>query len=408
MNKIDRALEIAKTDGVGQLARSATSYSTRILYQKFLDLYLSGNIMERPELMEYCTDQGQPWISEIQPLRTYKPNMDRISDPTDFDKCGKGCTPDQSFVCNVQDATLVGSGAVGFSDHGKLILETAGGSREQLLSRYDDFLGTNTIENVISTRASGGTQRPSGSLEYVFPLVPFYNQYYYHWLLIYLPKTRMLRRYEQKTNNKPTILIPNNPPSFVIDSLLLLGYDSHRFIEWDREKKRVDNLIISSHKIHSTKLNRFEQSRDDYEWLRREMEELIEYDPSLERRIYISRQKAKRGRCVENYDKVSRELKSRGFERVIMESLPIKEQIRIMLEADVIMGPHGAGLANMVFADNPTVIELFPDNMVKPPFYMLCDSLGFEYENLVSKSKENKNLQVDLEELRNLLDKVGL
>ena len=70
------------------------------------------------------------------------------------------------------------------------------------------------------------------------------------------------------------------------------------------------------------------------------------------------------------------------------------------------MGPHGAGLLNMIFADDPTVIELFPESVIKPHFHFLADMLDFDYTSMVTKSEGN-NLIIDLDELDELLSDIS-
>ena len=52
-------------------------------------------------------------------------------------------------------------------------------------------------------------------------------------------------------------------------------------------------------------------------------------------------------------------LKSKGFKIFKLSNLDFKEQINIFNNAEIIIGPHGAGFANLVFCKkNTKVIEL--------------------------------------------------
>ena len=44
-----------------------------------------------------------------------------------------------------------------------------------------------------------------------------------------------------------------------------------------------------------------------------------------------------------------------------------------------VVGTHGAGLANLFFADHARVLELFPQWFVLPHYYYLSRSLGHSY-----------------------------
>lgn len=41
-----------------------------------------------------------------------------------------------------------------------------------------------------------------------------------------------------------------------------------------------------------------------------------------------------------------------GFESVLLEELSFKESLRVFREAEVIVGPHGAGWANLLFCNS--------------------------------------------------------
>ena len=69
------------------------------------------------------------------------------------------------------------------------------------------------------------------------------------------------------------------------------------------------------------------------------------------------------------------------------------------------MGPHGAGLVNMIFANQPLIIEMFPEDTLKPHFYFISNMMGFDYEPMVTEA-QNSNLIVDTESLRDFLDSV--
>jgi hypothetical protein len=69
------------------------------------------------------------------------------------------------------------------------------------------------------------------------------------------------------------------------------------------------------------------------------------------------------------------------------------------------MGPHGAGLLNMIFADEPIIIELFPESMIQPYFYFLADMFDFGYVPMITESKGH-NLILDPDELDEILSDI--
>lgn len=81
-------------------------------------------------------------------------------------------------------------------------------------------------------------------------------------------------------------------------------------------------------------------------------------DPSGKRRIYVTRAGA-RMRRMANEDALAPVLARHGFEVVAFEEMTLSEQINLMAETQVLAGPHGAGLANMMFmAPGGAVLEM--------------------------------------------------
>jgi hypothetical protein len=101
-------------------------------------------------------------------------------------------------------------------------------------------------------------------------------------------------------------------------------------------------------------------------------------------RIYLTRGSARYNRSVLNETEVMGVLEPMGFELVDTGKLSIDEQIRTFAEADVIVGPHGASLANLPFCSpGSAVLELFPALSMFPDFWKVaCGVEGLEYQYL--------------------------
>ena len=95
-------------------------------------------------------------------------------------------------------------------------------------------------------------------------------------------------------------------------------------------------------------------------------------------RIYVSRSKSRRP--LANEQELETLLAGAGFTIIHLEELPWMEQISFFQNARLIVGPHGAGLANLVFA-NPgsTVVELTVGYMFNRCFEWICTVAGHDY-----------------------------
>lgn len=130
------------------------------------------------------------------------------------------------------------------------------------------------------------------------------------------------------------------------------------------------------------------------------------------RKIFISRDDAA-GRRLLNVDELFMVLK--GWEKIVLSDLSIREQIKIFSESTHIMSTHGAGLVNTVFSpEGATVIEISQKELVdKKPYPILsmlkkhqhhvimADTipLGNNKPNTVKRLKDYNNLKVDIKQI---------
>ena len=77
-------------------------------------------------------------------------------------------------------------------------------------------------------------------------------------------------------------------------------------------------------------------------------------------RVYVSRRRAGTRRLQNEHALAGALADTLGFEVVENEDLTLREQVRRFRDVTVVVGPHGAGLANLLFARKPrALIEFF-------------------------------------------------
>lgn len=104
------------------------------------------------------------------------------------------------------------------------------------------------------------------------------------------------------------------------------------------------------------------------------------------RRIYISRNDAK-ARRVLNEDAVFASLQELGFERVILSGMSPVEQAKLFSTADCCVSPHGAGMTNIIFMpEGSMVVELFHNRGGTSGFVPVARTLGHRYAYLTCGS----------------------
>jgi capsular polysaccharide biosynthesis protein len=113
------------------------------------------------------------------------------------------------------------------------------------------------------------------------------------------------------------------------------------------------------------------------------------------RRLYVTRRRAGR-RHVINEAELVPVLNDLGFEVVECEALTFRAQVALFREAEIVVGPHGAGLTNLVWAPaGCRVLELFGHRCVRSLFYVLAALLAQRYAFLVGTSVGSIGVHAD-------------
>ncbi len=186
---------------------------------------------------------------------------------------------------------------------------------------------------------------------------------YFHWLLEVLPAAL------HALNHTPeaTVLIPSGAPDYVEQALALLGITRvHRA----SRPIRIEHLTLVAH----NPLSGFVPS-EDLAVLRSTFRSLVAKDSR--EAVYVSRRLQPRHPA--NEAEVARAFESEGFHVAKLEELSLREQIALFAGARTVAGPHGAGLANIVWSDECKLLEIFVANHFNDCYARLAASLGTAY-----------------------------
>ncbi len=111
-------------------------------------------------------------------------------------------------------------------------------------------------------------------------------------------------------------------------------------------------------------------------------------------------------RTVVNAQQVETFLAKHDFTFHSLEDMPPAEQIALFQDAEYIVAPHGAGLANLMFCQAGTkVLEMSPDAEFRPFFWLLSNKLGLSHGVLPSATHDgtfNGKMRVEPERFRKL------
>jgi len=122
------------------------------------------------------------------------------------------------------------------------------------------------------------------------------------------------------------------------------------------------------------------------------------------KRIYLRRRDT---RSVANAKLIEKAAANNGFEIYEMEGMSPRAQIELFRDAEFVMGPHGAALANLLFCKPGTkVIEFSPESEFRPYFAQISDKLDLVHGVLPCPTHNGRfdgRMTVDVEKLRMLL-----
>ena len=99
------------------------------------------------------------------------------------------------------------------------------------------------------------------------------------------------------------------------------------------------------------------------------------------------------------------------FKIYVLEEMSYIEQVKLFAQAKAIVAPHGAGLTNLIFAENPIILELF-GAYVGREFANLARGMNFKYGCLGCASprgemrQKDGDMVVDVDKLLDLLSEM--
>lgn len=309
---------------------------------------------------------------------------------------------DTPFVCEVPDGRVVGSEPIGLTADGEILLDTFTHTTERntrLADATHAVLRERGFEFALETLFGGKAQRAAENVDAEFGTVsmltnPWTN--YYHWTVEHLPKIRALERYEEATGRTPTLLVPADPTDWMRELLELVGVDLENCVQWTYGRARAERLVVPSYPCATPATTRWVKER-----VLGSVPESTRSQPRPNR-IVISRREADQRR-VRNESEMMEALEEFEFRSYVLEDLPVAEQAALFADADVVVAPHGAGLTNMIYADDLTVVELFGN--VRSTYYRMATMCGFEYRYHLCESRDG-DLRVDVDDLRATLSNV--
>lgn len=293
-----------------------------------------------------------------------------------------------TWVYEVDDVHLAGPALVGFKD-GDVLLDQGYYGRLDLWERNYTYF----------QMARSCLTMPAVEVPCAMVMASCWTGNYFHWVLDELPKLEGAEVYAGKTSCVPMLIAPAYGGEFVAASLEQSGlpYEltSNLHIHVSRlivvTPRRLEGRIAPS----AMRFLRFHAAN-------------VAHEVDTSRRIYITRRGATTRRVV-NESAVVEMLLGRGFAVCQLERMSLAEQQQRFSGAEIIVGPHGAGLANLAWVSEPgraRVLELVAPQYTNPCCWLAGAAAGMRYGYLVGDGVGKEDLRVDVGALETMLDRL--
>jgi len=139
------------------------------------------------------------------------------------------------------------------------------------------------------------------------------------------------------------------------------------------------------------------------QWLHDTVRDAVpEHDHGFSKHIFISR-KDGRTRTLTNEDELVDSLPSK-FESYELSNYTFEEQVNMFRHAKQVVGLHGAGLTNILWSNDVTVVEIQPERM-RGMFYEIASALQHSYASVTCSDRSR--IQADSREITRALEHVS-
>ena len=227
-----------------------------------------------------------------------------------------------------------------------------------------------------------------------------------HWWIDCVPRILSLAKAEPKS--KITLLLPASLGAVHRESLEYV-LPSHFSVEYHPDETwfRLEKCLWPS--MVSGRCNYFLPAEYN-EFIRRPIFDRFHLPARHTKtaRIYVSRRRA-RWRRVRNEEAVCALLVRYGFQIVDLEDLSFRQQVEFFHRAEIVVGPHGAGLNTILFSGDIHVVVFYPIASPQNYFHTQAIGLGQKHHFLTGSGREDDDFEVDTERLKQILEnEIGL
>ena len=205
---------------------------------------------------------------------------------------------------------------------------------------------------------------------------------YYHWMMDVIPRIGLVKKSGFKLESFDHFVVNGITKPFQQETLQALGIPLKKCRVFEKSKK---GYLCKEAILPSMPGPMGLPPPEIVEFLRNSFSADPEKGAEL---VFVGRGKGDRRPLVEA-EKIWAGLQKLGFARIEPEKMSVAEQARAFRSARVVVGAHGAALANLAFSRPGThVIELFSPRYVNPCYRNLALAAGLLHGAVIGNSRD--------------------
>ncbi len=210
-----------------------------------------------------------------------------------------------------------------------------------------------------------------------------FHNHYAHLFCDVLPRFKLFE--EAGLAGQSPVLLPPPSHAFAEDAWKKIGLSGPASARWDDGCWQLDGLYFAS------SFKKFcSWTPESADWIRTKMAPDLWNQPVGKKIYYISRSGGPR--AILNEDEIVASLKSHDVAVVQTEKLSLQQQIDLFSDAGLIVGPHGAGIQNALWAPRRCrILELVNARYFSGVYWTLAESLNQPYGLVTGASAAGKD-----------------
>ena len=223
---------------------------------------------------------------------------------------------------------------------------------------------------------------------------------YWHWLFDIVPKIELLN--SNKILKKIDYFYVPNINQYVVDTFKIFNINKEKLIESQTNKHLEADEIYGLEHLYIKKGVFQKQFKNLPKWIVKFInKKFLKFKKKISctKKLYIDRSDSKlKHYSISNQDKLINFLKTKGYRDFKLSKLNLFEQIYLFNSSKYIIGPHGAGFANLTFCKSSTkVYEILNANQsYRSAIQTVCKHLNLKHKKIIITKRNNQNSEYNM------------